>query len=114
MQRRLAAGGAVLLAASLGAVIIGTAPAAPAQTAPTGFAAVDALGQHGTTGGAGGPAVTVTNATDLIAAIAAAGPRTVRVQGTITLPRGSSDGMYQVSSDKTIIGIGSTARIEGG
>jgi pectate lyase len=114
MQRRLAACGAVLLAAGLGAVLAGGPPAVAADTAPTGFAAVNALGQNGTTGGAGGPTVTVTNATDFIAAIASTGPRIVRVQGTITLPRGSHDGMYPVSSDKTIIGVGSTARIQGG
>ena len=92
------------------AVPIGSA----ADSAPIGFAAVNASGQNGTTGGAGGPTVTVTNATDFIAAIAATGPRVVRVQGTITLPTGSSDGMYTVSSDKTILGIGATARIQGG
>ncbi|MFT7834866.1 fibronectin type III domain-containing protein [Saccharothrix sp. BKS2] len=77
---------------------------------PVGFASVNALGQNGTTGGAGGPEVTVTNATDFIANIKADGPRVVRVQGLITLPAG----MYDVSSDKTIIGVGASSGITGG
>ncbi|GIJ58024.1 pectate lyase family protein [Virgisporangium aurantiacum] len=111
MKRPLAA---LALALTLANLAVNSAPAAAADAAPIGFAAVNALGQNGTTGGAGGPTSTVTNAADFIAAIAATGPRVVRVQGTITLPTGSSDGMYTVSSDKTIIGIGATARIEGG
>ncbi|WP_306746473.1 pectate lyase family protein [Saccharothrix yanglingensis] len=82
----------------------------PPTGGPVGFASVDALGQNGTTGGAGGPEVTVTNATDFIANIKADGPRVVRVQGLITLPAG----MYDVSSDKTIIGVGSASGITGG
>jgi pectate lyase len=108
---KLAMAGVITLAATL---VVNPSAAVAADAAPIGFAAVNALGQNGTTGGTGGPTVTVTNATDFIAAIASTGPRTVRVQGTITLPTGSSDGMYNVSSDKTIIGIGATARIEHG
>ena len=85
MQRRLAACGAVLLAAGLGVVLAGGPPAVAADTAPTGFAAVNALGQNGTTGGAGGRPSTVTTATDFIAAIAPHRPADLRVQGTITL-----------------------------
>ncbi|QIJ60790.1 pectate lyase [Streptomyces sp. JB150] len=85
-------------------------PAVPAESAPTGFASVDAWGQRGTTGGAGGPTVTVSTAADLIAAIKAEGPRIVRVNGMITLPAG----MYDVSSDKTIVGVGASSGISGG
>ncbi|MFI5933971.1 family 16 glycoside hydrolase [Actinoplanes sp. NPDC051494] len=75
-----------------------------------GFAAVNAWGRNGTTGGAGGPVVAVSTAAELIAAIAATGPLTVCVSGTITLPAG----MYDVSSDKSIVGVGATAGITGG
>jgi pectate lyase len=114
MRRALAASVTAMLAAAAATVVPGPPAAVAADSAPIGFAAVNALGQNGTTGGAGGPTVTVTTASAFIAAIAATGPRIVRVQGTITLPTGSSDGMYPVSSDKTIIGVGATARIQGG
>jgi pectate lyase len=52
----------------------------------------------------------VSTAADLTAAIKADGPRVVRVQGMITL----AAGMYDVSSDKTIIGIGAASGITGG
>ncbi|MEV6492281.1 family 16 glycoside hydrolase [Actinoplanes sp. NPDC051633] len=91
-----------------------TTPPPPGQCrvtgAPTGFAAVNTLGQNGTTGGAGGPAVAVDTAAELIAAIGAAGPLTVCVTGTIVLPAG----MYDVTSDKSIVGVGATAGISGG
>ncbi|GAA2440382.1 pectate lyase [Streptomyces glaucus] len=87
-----------------------TAPAVLAEPAPTGFASVDAWGQNGTTGGAGGPTVTVSTAADLIAAVRAEGPRIVHVNGMITLPAG----MYDVSSDKTIVGVGASSGISGG
>ncbi|GAA0462548.1 hypothetical protein Ade02nite_29100 [Paractinoplanes deccanensis] len=70
---------------------------------PTGFA-------QGTTGGAGGPAVAVDTAAELLSAIATSGPLTVCVSGMITLPAG----MYDVTSDKSIVGVGSTAGITGG
>ncbi|MER6345184.1 pectate lyase family protein [Streptomyces sp. NPDC001595] len=102
-----------LAALSVTAAAPAPAPAVPAalvESAPTGFASVDAWGQNGTTGGAGGPTVTVSTAADLIAAIKAEGPRTVRVNGMITLPAG----MYDVSSDKTIVGVGAASGISGG
>ncbi|MDQ7909153.1 pectate lyase [Phytohabitans sp. ZYX-F-186] len=94
-----------------------TAPGAPAQaaeSAPTGFAAVDALGQNGTTGGAGGPTVTVTTTAQFLDYIARSGPYVIQVSGTITLPTGTSDGMHDVTSDKTIVGLGANARLVGG
>ena len=54
--------------------------------------------------------MTVSTAADLIAAIKATGPRVVRVQGMITVPAG----MHDVSSDKTIIGVGAASGITGG
>ena len=61
-----------------------------------------------TTGGAGGPEQTVTNGADFVAAINSAGARIVRVQGTISI-----SGMVQVSSNKTILGVGSSAVVTG-
>ena len=107
----LLAGAAVVLLAPLAAA---SPPAAAADAGPIGFAAVDALGQNGTTGGAGGPVVTVTTAAQLIDYAARTGPYVIQVSGTLTLPTGKSDGMYPVTSDKTIVGLGSTARIEHG
>ena len=77
---------------------------------PVGFASVNAWGQNGTTGGAGGSTVEVDTASELISAIAQSGPLNICVRGTITVPAG----MYNVASDKTIVGIGSDAGITGG
>ncbi|GAB2923523.1 MULTISPECIES: pectate lyase family protein [Streptomyces] len=86
------------------------ADAAPlVETSPTGFAAVDALGQNGTTGGAGGPTVTATTAAQFLAYLDTAGPLVIRVQGTIDIT--SKQG---VRPDKTIIGVGSSAVVNGG
>ncbi|BCL18059.1 pectate lyase family protein [Micromonospora sagamiensis] len=81
-------------------------PGAP----PIGFASVNALGQNGTTGGAGGPTVTVDTAGELLTAIATPGPLTIKVSGMIALP----GPMHDVTSDKTIIGVGATSGITGG
>ncbi|MBB2946534.1 pectate lyase [Actinoplanes lutulentus] len=100
----------------------GPSPSSPAPSSPpppggcavsgaaSGFAAVNAWGQNGTTGGAGGPVVQVDTAAELLSSIAAAGPLTICVAGTITLPAG----MYDVTSDKSIVGVGATAGISGG
>ncbi|MEU4690321.1 family 16 glycoside hydrolase [Actinoplanes sp. NPDC023714] len=77
---------------------------------PAGFASVTAWGQSGTTGGAGGPTVQVDTAAELLAAIATPGPLTVCVAGMIAVPAG----MHDVTSDKSIVGIGATAGITGG
>jgi len=78
--------------------------------APAGFASVQAWGQNGTTGGTGGATVAADTAAELLAAIARPEPLTVCVSGTITLPAG----MYDVASDKSIVGVGATAGISGG
>ncbi|MFI6507798.1 polysaccharide lyase family 1 protein [Streptosporangium sp. NPDC050855] len=82
--------------------------------AMVGFATVNALGQNGTTGGAGGPTVTVTTTAQFLDYISRPGPYVIRVSGRITLPTGSNDGMYNVASDKTIIGVGANAALVGG
>ncbi|HET9140812.1 hypothetical protein, partial [Actinophytocola sp.] len=77
---------------------------------PVGFASVNTLGQNGTTGGAGGPTVEVETAAEFLGAIAASGPLNICVRGTIALP----GPMHSIGSDKSIIGVGSTAGFTGG
>jgi pectate lyase len=71
---------------------------------------VNALGQNGTTGGAAGPKIEVDTASELISAIGQSGPLQICVRGMITL----AAGMYNVASDKTIVGIGASSGITGG
>ena len=91
-----------------------TSPAPPVDCANPprviGFASVNALGQNGTTGGCGGPTVTVSTATDLLAAIARPGQLIIQVNGMITLP----GPMHDVTSDKTIVGLGASSGFTGG
>ena len=105
----------VLLAAILvgvGAIIAshvtGGTQALAFEDSPIGFASVNADGQNGTNGGAGGPTDTVSTSSALQSAVSQSGPLVVQVSGTIAL---SSDA--HVASNKTIIGLGSTAGITG-
>ncbi|MFI5911230.1 right-handed parallel beta-helix repeat-containing protein [Dactylosporangium sp. NPDC051541] len=75
-----------------------------------GFASVDAWGQRGTTGGCGGPTVTVTDAAGFLAAVARTGPVVIVVNGMIALP----GPMHDVTSDKTIVGVGAASGFTGG
>ncbi|GAA2440391.1 pectate lyase [Streptomyces glaucus] len=130
---RRRASGAGLIVAALAVSLLTTAPAGSASASPSasspppassppavpaatadGFASVDALGQNGTTGGAGGAVVTATTTAQFLGHISRPEPLVVQVSGTITLPTGSRDGMHPVASDKTIVGLGSTARLTGG
>ncbi|MEU4746100.1 hypothetical protein AB0G02_37340 [Actinosynnema sp. NPDC023658] len=77
---------------------------------PIGFASVTARGQGGTTGGAGGPTIEVDTAAEFLAAIARTGPLTICVRGMLALP----GPMHDVTSDKTIVGIGSGSGFTGG
>ncbi|GAB3002407.1 pectate lyase family protein [Saccharothrix stipae] len=77
---------------------------------PAGFASVTAWGQSGTTGGAGGPTIEVDTAAEFLAAIAQTGPLNICVRGMLALP----GPMHDVTSDKTIVGIGSTSGLTGG
>jgi pectate lyase len=74
-----------------------------------GFASVDALGQNSTTGGSGGPTVTVSTAAELIDFVSRPGRFVIRVNGVIPLT-----GMLDVTSDKTIVGVGAGSGITGG
>ncbi|MEU4567929.1 family 16 glycoside hydrolase [Micromonospora sp. NPDC023956] len=112
----------VLVATATGAPPTGTPTGGPTPTLPPtepptdpgappiGFASVNALGQNGTTGGAGGPTVTVDTAGELLSAIATPGPLTVKISGMIALP----GPMHDVTSDKTIVGVGANSGITGG
>jgi len=82
------------------------------SSGPRGFASVNALGQNGTTGGAGGPVVEVDTAAEFMSAIARTGPLVICVRGMIQLP--SSPQMHNVTSDKSILGIGASSGFTGG
>ncbi|MCO1576920.1 polysaccharide lyase family 1 protein [Crossiella sp. SN42] len=88
--------------------VTGVAAAAPAASAAPFDLAGWATQGGGTTGGGGATPVTVSTAAAFTAAVKASGPAVVRVTGTIAL-----SGMAAVSSDKTIIGVGSGATITG-
>lgn len=101
---------ALLAAATAVPAVAGPPSAAPlAAAAPDGFAAVNALGQDGTTGGVGGPTVTVSTTDELLTAIDTTGPMVIQVAGTIDIT--SKQG---VRPDKTIVGLGDDAVINGG
>ncbi|MFT3733970.1 MAG: hypothetical protein QM776_02915 [Rhodocyclaceae bacterium] len=74
-----------------------------------GFATLNKYGRNGTSGGAGGSTVTVTTYAALIAAVGDNTPRIVQISGTIS----GAGPMIRVGSNKTIIGVGSTATISG-
>ncbi|MEV0329026.1 right-handed parallel beta-helix repeat-containing protein [Micromonospora echinospora] len=82
----------------------------PGTNVADGWASVDAWGQNGTTGGAGGPTVTVTSASQFITEAASAGPKIIQVNGMIALP----GPMHEVTSDKTIVGVGANSGFTGG
>jgi pectate lyase len=85
-------------------------PTNPGPNQADGWASVDAWGQNGTTGGTGGPTVTVDTASEFLAEVATAGARVIRVQGMLDLP----GPMHDVTSDKTIVGVGSNSGFTGG
>jgi pectate lyase len=110
----LGLGGAAVLAATAGYAMSAAAPtsavrtgaaAAVAETVPVGYASMNG----GTTGGAGGRTVTVTSASQFRAYATASSPYVIQVGGTI-----SFSGMQNVTSNKTIIGVGAAGRISGG
>jgi pectate lyase len=80
---------------------------------PTNFPTVELVGfaaaNGTTTGGQGGPTNYVTTTTDFVNAVSQPGPRTIVVMGTINLGANFVD----VSSDKTIIGLGTNTTLVG-
>jgi pectate lyase len=112
MHRRslIVAGGLTLASAGLTRVARASSAVAPlADTAPVGFASLNALGQNGTIGGVGGATVTVTTTDELLEAIDTVGALIIRVQGTIDI-----ESKQGVRPNKTIIGVGTNATINGG
>jgi pectate lyase len=97
---------------------IGTLPALPEpdpaneaplnETALLGWAAVAGLGTPTTTGGAAGETVRATTAEELAAFAALPEPLTIEIAGTLRL------GRVVVASHKTLRGVGSAPRLEGG
>ncbi len=75
-----------------------------------GWSTVAADGVDATTGGMDGKVVTVDNASALLDAISKEGAYVIRVSGRIDLPAGT----HPVGSDKSIIGMGADALIQGG
>ncbi|GIF00571.1 RICIN domain-containing protein [Paractinoplanes rishiriensis] len=67
---------------------------------------------QGTTGGAGGTTVTVSNYADLLKYATASAAYVIRVSGTITYPTYGDE--MRVTSNKTIVGVGTTGRIRNG
>jgi pectate lyase len=86
-----------------------TPPNPPPPPPPAGSANGFATVNGSTNGGAGGSTVTVTSAAALTSAVQQSGPLIIRVSGTISM-----SGMTRVSSNKSIIGVGSNATIAGG
>jgi pectate lyase len=78
--------------------------AGAAESSPVGWASTNG----GTTGG-NSTTSTVTNASQLDAALASTSVGTVRVSGIISLT-----GMHRVPSNKTVIGVGSNSGLNGG
>ncbi|KAK1753315.1 polysaccharide lyase [Echria macrotheca] len=78
----------------------------PASWDIEGFAKDNPLGT--TTGGEGGPTVTVETAAELKTAVAGDSPAVVYIKGEIALPS-----RLKVGSNKSVIGVGSSAHITG-
>lgn len=88
-------------------------PAKPEITSPQepiGWCTVDRLGQVGTTGGAAGLSIVVRTGAELIEALKRKVPLKIYVRGTIDL-----DSALRIEgvSDKSILGLGDKAKIQG-
>jgi len=83
-------------------------PSSPPPPPPPGNLIGWATQGGGTTGGAGGPTVTVTSLSALTSAVAASGAQIIRVSGNFSC---SAD--VRVSSNKTILGVGSNSGLNG-
>jgi pectate lyase len=107
LSRRRLLGGAAAGAVGVGAaVLLGQGAAQAAfESSPVGYASLNG----GTTGGSAGTVVTVSSASALKSALSSGTSQTVRVSGLISI-----SGMYNVASNKTVIGVGSNSGITGG
>ncbi|MBL7260031.1 pectate lyase family protein [Paractinoplanes lichenicola] len=88
-----------------GVLAVGQLEASAAESSPVGYASLNG----GTPGGSASTVVTVTSASALKSALSASTSQTVRVNGLISI-----SGMYNVASNKTVIGVGSGSGITGG
>jgi len=79
-----------------------------AADGPLGWAAYDNIGQNGTYGGGHGTVVRVKSKADLAKYAAMTAPYLILVEGSF-----SGSGMVEVASDKTIVGVGSGATLDG-
>ncbi|MCY1139337.1 pectate lyase [Actinoplanes sp. Pm04-4] len=98
----LISAGALLVGGLVG---VGQLEASAAESSPVGYAGLNG----GTSGGSSGTVVTVTSASALKSALSSSTSQTVRVSGLIPI-----SGMYNVASNKTVIGVGSGSGITGG
>ncbi len=85
----------------------GTGGQEPDPVGPIGFATLNG----GTTGGEGGEVVTVSSYAELQSYAESSTPYVIMVEGTIS--NGSGGGRINVQSNKSIIGVGSTAFLSG-
>ena len=105
-RRRLLGGAAAGAVGVAGAVLLGQGAAQAAfESSPVGYASMNG----GTSGGSAGTVVTVSSASALQSALSSGTSQTVRINGLISI-----SGMYNVASNKTIIGVGSGSGITGG
>jgi pectate lyase len=81
--------------------------ACPAEASPIGWASVTVDGVT-TRGGADGETVSPTTAAELVEYAESVEPLVIRIQGTFDVPR------LQVNSNKTLLGVGPNATINGG
>ena len=88
---------------------VGAAFVAPSASAAPFDLAGWATQGGGTTGGGNATPVTVTSSSALTSAMQSSSPAVIRVSGSIAI-----SGMQKVASNKTIIGVGSSAAITGG
>lgn len=79
-----------------------------AADGPIGWAAYEDLGQNGTYGGGNGTVVRVKTKADLAKYAAMSDPYVILVEGSF-----SGSGMVEVASDKTIVGVGAGATLDG-
>ena len=105
-RRTLLGGAAAGVVGAAGAVLLGQGAAQAAfESSPVGYASLNG----GTSGGSSGTVVTVTTASALKSALSSGTSQTVRVSGLISI-----SGMYNIASNKTVIGVGSGSGITGG
>jgi pectate lyase len=103
------AGLAVGVAVSVTALMAISVPSAMAAGPPVvGYAAISGNGHGPVTGGGSGPTVTVTSLSQLQTEAAKSTAETIRVNGLF-----SGSGEVSVSSNKTIIGVGSGSGLTG-